>query len=105
MVEKYQFIKKPAGRNNPDWAAKIHLSSSPVYYHNYQLGEILASQLINYIEKNIGPFDKARTQKAFGNYLKDKIFKLGSIYKWNDLIEHATGEKLTAKYFAKAYLK
>ena len=105
MVEKYQFIKKPAGRNNPDWAAKIHLSSSPVYYHNYQLGEILASQLINYIEKNIGPFDKARTQKAFGNYLKDKIFKLGSIYKWNDLIEHATGEKLTAKYFAKAYFK
>lgn len=105
MVEKYQFIKKPAGRNNPDWAAKIHLSSSPVYYHNYQLGEILASQIINYVEKNIGPFDKVRTQKAFGNYLIDKIFKPGKAYAWDELIENATGEKLTTKYFAKSYFK
>jgi hypothetical protein len=29
----------PTGRDEPDWAAKIHLSGAPapVYYHNYLL--------------------------------------------------------------------
>ncbi len=29
----------------PDWAAKIHMTGAPVYYHNYLLGELIASQL------------------------------------------------------------
>ena len=29
----------------PDWAAKIHIATNPVYYHNYMLGEMMASQL------------------------------------------------------------
>ena len=45
LVEKYQLLKKPEGRNNADWASKIHIASYPCYYHNYQLGELLASQL------------------------------------------------------------
>ncbi len=34
IVEKYQFITRPENRNEPDYAAKIHLSQSPGYYHN-----------------------------------------------------------------------
>ena len=49
LVEKYQFVEKPHKRAKADWAAKIHFTIAPVYYHNYMLGELLASQLHNYI--------------------------------------------------------
>jgi len=48
-VEKYQMITKPEGRNMPDWASKIHIALYPCYYHNYLLGEMLASQFYSYI--------------------------------------------------------
>ena len=37
----------------PDWATKIHIALYPCYYHNYLLGELLASQLHYYIAANI----------------------------------------------------
>src|SRR5262249_35053207 len=40
-VEEFQGITRPEGRNAPDWASKIHIATSPVYYHNYQLGEMV----------------------------------------------------------------
>ena len=49
LAEKYQLLKMPAGRNEPDWAAKIHIALYPCYYHNYLLGELLASQLLYHI--------------------------------------------------------
>ena len=49
LVEKYQMIKRPPGRNQPDRATKTHIATSPCYYHNYLLGELLASQLYYHI--------------------------------------------------------
>ena len=51
LVKKYQGLKKPEGRDEPDWAAKIHIALYPVYYQNYMLGELLASQLYFYIKR------------------------------------------------------
>src|SRR5262249_50890741 len=45
LVEKYQLVKRPPGRKAPDYASKIHLVVAPVYYHNYMMGELFASQL------------------------------------------------------------
>jgi peptidyl-dipeptidase A len=104
LVEKYQLLKRPEGRNEPDWASKIHIASSPCYYHNYLLGELLASQLYYYMGTNILKV-KDITNQSFvnkpeiGKYLIDKVFSVGAKYYWNDMIEKATGEKLTAKYF------
>ena len=50
IVEKYQMMKKPEGRDMPDWATKIHVALYPCYYHNYLLGELLASQFNNYVD-------------------------------------------------------
>jgi peptidyl-dipeptidase A len=105
LVEQYQLLKRPEGRKEPDWASKIHIASSPCYYHNYLLGELLASQLYYYIGNNVLKV-KDVTNQSFvnkpevGQYLKDKVFFVGARYFWNDMIEKATGEKLTAKYYA-----
>ncbi|MGE5420978.1 MAG: M2 family metallopeptidase, partial [Chloroflexota bacterium] len=100
MVGKYQLLKKPEGRNMPDWATKIHIALYPCYYHNYLLGELLASQLYNHITTKITENKAFVNDKAVGDYLKKEVFYPGARYYWNDMIERATGEKLTAKYYA-----
>lgn len=43
LVEKYQQVRRPDGRNSPDYGSKIHIVSAPVYYHNYMMGQLFAS--------------------------------------------------------------
>jgi peptidyl-dipeptidase A len=105
MVAKYQMLSKPEGRNMPDWASKIHIALYPCYYHNYLLGEILASQFYGYIAENITPDLSIVGEKPVGSYLKENVFLPGARYYWNDMIEKATGEKLTAKYYAKQFVQ
>jgi len=105
MVEKYQLLRKPEGRDMPDWATKIHVALYPCYYHNYLLGELMASQLHYYIDSNITKGETMAGNKDVGNYLREKIFLPGARYYWNDMIERATGEKLTAKYYAKQFVE
>jgi peptidyl-dipeptidase A len=105
MVEKYQLLKNPEGRNMPDWATKIHVALYPCYYHNYLLGEVLASQLYSYLTTNITNNQSFVGEKTVGEYLKTKVFMPGDRYSWNDMIEKATGEKLTAKYYAKQFVE
>ena len=110
LVEKYQLLKKPEGRNNADWASKIHIASYPCYYHNYQLGELLASQLQVYINTHVlkvGEYDIVSLSKnpEIGNYLLKNVFRPGAKYQWNDMIKRATGEELTAKFYAGEFLK
>jgi len=109
-VEKYQFIKKPKGRDEPDWAAKIHFAIAPCYYHNYMLGELLASQLHHKLARDILKVDPDKDigyvgQKKAGAFLAENVFEAGSVYHWNEMIRRATGEELTAKYFVQQFVK
>ena len=110
LVEKYQLVKRPEGRNQPDWAAKIHLACYPVYYHNYMLGEMMASQVHSYIIKNLLKLEPGAgvgyvNRPKVGDYLKKNIFKPGARYRWDELIEHATGEALNPEYFVNQFVK
>jgi peptidyl-dipeptidase A len=108
LVEKYQMVKRPANRNQPDWASKIHIATSPCYYHNYLLGELLASQFNHYIAATIlksDDFGQSYFGKPeVGEYFKEKVFKPGARYNWNEMIEKATDEKLTAKYYSEQFV-
>jgi peptidyl-dipeptidase A len=109
LVEKYQMIKRPVNRHQPDWASKIHIATSPCYYHNYLLGELLASQFNHYLATTILKSDDFGQsyfgKNEVGNYFKEKVFSPGARYNWNVMIEKATGEKLTAKYYAEQFVK
>ena len=109
LVEKYQMLKRPEGRNEPDWASKIHIALYPCYYHNYLMGELLASQFSYYVAKNYYKTEDIRSlsfgkNEEVGKFMIDKVFKPGMKYEWNVMIEKATGEKLTAKYYAKQFV-
>ena len=110
MVEKYQLVKRPKIRNTPDWAAKIHFTVAPCYYHNYMLGELLASQLHNRIVHEVLMLESDKnvsyvSQKKAGDFLRKKVFQVGNVYHWNEMIERATDEPLTPKYFVAQFVK
>jgi peptidyl-dipeptidase A len=110
MVETYQLVRKPEGRDAPDWAAKIHFTAAPCYYHNYMLGELLASQLHHHIvhvimlrqsDKDVSYVGHRNT----GTFLRKEVFEAGNVYHWNEMIKRATAEPLTAKYFVAQFVQ
>lgn len=105
FVERFQFLKRPEDRDEPDWASKPHFTIAPVYYHNYQLGELFAAQLrstLARLAKHEGPTNTLsfNGRKDFGEFLREKVFKPGKRMEWSLFVKQATGEPLTAKHFA-----
>jgi len=110
LVEKYQFIKRPRGPVDAGWASKLHFTTAPCYYHNYMLGELLASQLHHYIVHEVFHLQSDEGvsyvgDKRLGDYLREKVFGPGALYSWNEMIERATGEPLTPKYFVNQFVR
>jgi peptidyl-dipeptidase A len=87
LVERFQGVVPPPGRRAPDWATKIHLAVAPVYYHNYILGELVASQLRRALRERFGSL----LVPAAGAWLRDELFAHGNLVHWDDLLRTALG--------------
>lgn len=102
LVERLQLLTRPEGSERAtDWAAKIHVANFPVYYHNYVLGEMTASQCEAALVRDVGPDWPVSEQT--GAWLTERIFRPGNLLRWNERLEKATGEKLNPRYHV-AYL-
>lgn len=100
LVERYQFLVKPDAAPRGAWASKIHLATAPVYYHNYLLGELVASQMADYINQRVLAPGEIFTNPKTGRYLVDKIFQPGDRQPWSIWLKNATGEPLSPEHFA-----
>ena len=109
LVERYQLVPRPEGRDEPDWAAKIHIVSAPVYYHNYMLGELFASQLDHAIQgRALGGRAERRSlvgQPAVGEFLRENVFTSGKRHRWDELVRRATGEPLAPDHFVAQFVR
>jgi peptidyl-dipeptidase A len=108
MVEKYQMLRRPPGRSEPDYGSKIHIVSAPVYYHNYMMGELFASQLHHAIATNVyNGADPSKVvyvgNKEVGAYMKRFVFEPGRTLPWNELTRYATGKELSPEAFARDF--
>lgn len=107
LVEKYQLLHRPEGRNAPDYGSKIHIVNAPAYYHNYLMGQLFASQVHQAIAREVLKVDPAKAlyngRKDVGEFLKKKVFGPGRTLPWNDLTRQATGEDLNPKAFASGF--
>ena len=101
LVEEIQLVNRPPSRDEPDWAAKIHVAIAPVYYHNYVLGHLTAAQLRNQLEKHVVGNLFFMSELA-GRYLLEAVFSQGARDNWEDTVMRATGEKLNPTYFVEA---
>ena len=108
-VERCQFLTRPEERDEPDWASKIHIVISPVYYHNYMLGELVASQLQRYVVATVldGSGDHADVygREEVGRFFMDEFYGPGNTADWLTHVERVTGEQLTARHFARQFVE
>ena len=107
LVERMQLIRHPEARpDGTEWASKIHLSLSPVYYHNYLLGELMASQVSAAIRRGTGlpPERSIAGEPRVGAFFHERIFAPGASLDWNGLLVHATGEPLDARFFVEQFV-
>ena len=105
VVGEVQKVRPPARvQERHDWATKIHLATAPVYYHNYLLGELQASQFAAFISANVLA-DGSGGRMAYvgrpevGEYLRERVFAPGAVLDWNGLSQHATGKPLGPEGF------
>lgn len=109
LVEQYQMLRRPPGPADAGWASKLHFTSAPCYYHNYLLGELLASQFEWALQQQVLTGDSAQRRTyandpRIGAFFKSQVFAPGAKYSWAEMIERATGEPLSPDYFVKQFL-
>ena len=103
-VERFQKVTPPPDRDHADWASKNHLATSPVYYQNYVLGELMASQLLRYLHHNVVKLESYVGNPQVGQFLVDRIFKSGARYDWNTMLRKATDEDLNPDHFVAQFV-
>ncbi len=105
LVEKYQGLTRPEGRDSPDYASQLHIVTAPAYFHNYMLGELFACQLRDAIARDaLGGVDPRNAcyvgRVEVGRFLRERVFEPGRRLGWNELTKFATGEALGVRAFA-----
>jgi peptidyl-dipeptidase A len=97
LVARYQGIIPPAGRDQPDWASKIHLATAPVYYQSYLLGRLFALQYGHALRARFGRLSERR---AVGKALRSQLFAAGASRDWQEVVARCTGAPLGSVAFA-----
>lgn len=107
LKERYQGLRRPPRADGAaDWAAKIHVVVAPVYYHNYLLGECLASQLHARLRTlaDDGADPVAAGDPAVGAWLAREVFEPGARLRHDELVRSATGAPLSPEPFGAEFL-
>ena len=74
------------------------MALAPVYYQNYLLGELVASQLQATLHDRVGGIVG---RPAAGDLLRSEVFAPGWSVPWAALVRQATGEPLSVGPFAR----
>ena len=109
MAADFQGVCAPADRTAPDWASKIHFSGAPVYYQNYLIGELTASQLEAALAAHLKSLGRpARSwvdDPASGQFLRERLFALGARHDWQETLRAATGERLNPAHYLNQFVQ
>lgn len=76
------------------WAANAWFISYPVYWQNYVLADVMASQVHHHLNRSFGPL--VTSKEAF-DFVISHYIAPGAITSWLWKIEEATGEPLNPK--------
>lgn len=110
LASRYQGLTPPEELKAAYWASKIHVATAPCYYHNYLLGELLASQFHHTLlqsdpkEAAQPSFPSFHDNAAVGTFFRKKVFAPGASLPWHLMIQQATGEPLDPSYYAKQFV-
>jgi len=81
----------------------IHWTHGSIgYFPTYSLGSVMAAQLFQAVEDDLGSLEEPIRNGEFDglhDWLTEEIHQHGSRYETDDLVERATGQRLTADPF------
>ncbi len=104
LVERFQGVPRPEGREGAaDWACKVHIPLAPVYYHNYLLGDLMASQLQAFLQAEAGG-EPWFAPAGVGPRLRETLFRHGAVHPWNETLRRVTGEGLDPGHYVAQYV-
>ncbi len=108
LVQRYQQLTPPDDIRGAHWASKIHVATAPCYYHNYLLGELLASQFYAHIGTKVlsGKGHQAAGYShlpEIGRFFREKVFADGASMPWQQLIRKAAGQDLDPGFYAREF--
>ena len=101
LVERFQFLNRPADHASPDWASKYHIALFPVYYQNYELGYLITAQFRNSLQQHAGGLVG---KKNAGEWLVERVLRQGATEDWANHVARATGEPLNIQYFMESLM-
>jgi len=110
LVERYQLVYRPDGPADAGWASKLHFTVAPCYYHNYMLGELLASQWHATLVKDVLGLDSDTDvgyvgDPRIGRYFRRQVFGPAARYRWDEMIRRSTGRELSAEDFVRQFIR
>jgi peptidyl-dipeptidase A len=79
--------------------------SAPVYYHNYMLGEVLASQIHRVLHRRAPEALATGGDVRVGDFLRERVFANGKSRRWDALVSEATGEDLNPEHFVEQFVR
>jgi Zn-dependent M32 family carboxypeptidase len=65
----------------------------------------MASQLLQYIHREVVKSESYVGNPEVGLYLVEKIFRPGSRYDWNTMLKRATAEELNPQHFVAQFVE
>jgi len=68
------------------------------------LGELMASQLLSFIHRDIVKRESYAGNSDVGMYLLQKIFEPGARWSWNEVVRYATGQELSPANFVRQFV-
>jgi len=103
LVRRLQQLTPPEGRDAPDYASKIHLGTAPVYYQNYLLGTLTASQVREALQAAGAASEGLAEDRRAGDFLRQRVFEVGARHPWNEMLRLATGHPLSVEPFLEEF--
>ena len=87
------------GTARPGLGQQDHFSVAPVYYHNYMLGELMASQIQSHLKREVlgggaNGWDRYVASPELGAWLVERLYRPGNSVDWRQAVQSSSGEPL-----------
>lgn len=109
LLEDYMLISSDSVHGGfTDWAAENYFSLYAGNFHNVVLGELMASQLLEYFCTNFPGVGSERNPdlvgtEEIGRHLQKYLFNPGASKPWNEILEDLSGHGLSPEAFLRQF--
>lgn len=90
-----EYVGLPRHDDLTPWAGNKLFVAQPLAAYYQLLGECAAGQNMNYLSRN---YDRLVNNEDLSSFLTHSYFRFGARYRWPELVERATNERLSPDY-------